>query len=249
MDLVDPKQRFSATVEMYDRYRPSYPKELLDWVVEKSGVRPGARVADVGCGTGISTRLLAGRGFDVTGVEPNPDMLARAQAHGGAAYIQGEAAATGLPAGAFGLVTAAQAFHWFPVEAALAEFKRVLKPGGACAAFWNDRTNDTPFMKEYEELLLRSSTEYKRLRGKAGAIADIAASPRVVGLERADFRNVQAMDRGVFLGRVYSSSYVAHGVAEPRRLALDLDALFDRHEAGGMVEFVYRAAAFCWRLA
>ena len=246
MDIVDPRRRFTATVEMYDKFRPSYPGELVDWVLERAG-RPET-AADVGCGTGISTRLFAERGLTMTGVDANPDMLKKAQARGGAEYVRGEARQTGLPEHAFDLVIAAQAFHWFEVEPALTEFKRILKPGGACAAFWNDRTNGTPFMKGYEDLLLAYSSEYKKLRGKQGAIADITNSPQVGGLAKEEFRNVQVMDRGVFLGRVYSSSYVVHGVSRPRDFAKELDALFERHEKDGRVEFVYGAAAICWRL-
>lgn len=248
VDIVDSKRRFSATVEMYDRYRPSYPAELVDWVLKTAGIRAPAAAADIGCGTGISTRLFAERGIAMTGVDANQDMLARAKAHGGAEYLKGESQATGLSDASFDLVIAAQAFHWFDVEPTLREFKRILKEGGACAAFWNDRANDTPFMEDYEELLLRSSTEYKKLRGKAGAIADIIGSPSVTGLAEGEFRNVQRMDRGMFLGRVYSSSYVVHGVGRPREFATELDELFERHEEDGLVEFVYRAAALSWRL-
>jgi len=68
--------RFSGAAAGYARFRPGYPEALVDWVVAESAVREGDRVVDVGCGTGILTRMLARRGFDVVGIDPNEDMLA-----------------------------------------------------------------------------------------------------------------------------------------------------------------------------
>jgi SAM-dependent methyltransferase len=73
MDPVDPRQRFAGAASGYARFRPSYPDALVDRVLAESGARPGDRVADVGCGTGIFTRLLAARGLDAVGVDPNED--------------------------------------------------------------------------------------------------------------------------------------------------------------------------------
>src|SRR6185295_18805357 len=63
--VIDPRDRFSGAADLYHRYRPSYPDTLLDWIERTTDLHPPARVADVGCGTGISSRLLAERGYDV----------------------------------------------------------------------------------------------------------------------------------------------------------------------------------------
>src|SRR4029077_10278716 len=106
-----------------------------------------ALLVDVGCGTGISTRQFAGHGVQVIGVEPNDAMRARAEAEPGAAtirYIKGTAEATGLPDGCATAVLAAQAFHWFDAPAALREFHRILRPGGAVAVLGNERDESDP---------------------------------------------------------------------------------------------------------
>src|SRR4051794_5837957 len=88
--VLDPKERFSATAAIYGQYRPSYPAELFDWLERVTGIVPPARIADVGCGTGIATRQLAARGYDVVGVDPNEDMLARARAESpGLLFVKG----------------------------------------------------------------------------------------------------------------------------------------------------------------
>ena len=114
MDPIDPRERFCGAAADYARFRPSYPPALLDWILAESRVQPADRVADVGCGTGILSRLLAERGLAVVGIDPNEDMLAEARAAGGPAeYVRGEAAVTGLADASIVLVTVAQAFHCF----------------------------------------------------------------------------------------------------------------------------------------
>lgn len=248
MTLFDPKERFSATVAAYDAHRPSYPAELVDWVLASSGAKAGDAVADVGCGTGISTRLFAARGLDVVGVEPNDGMRAAAEAHGAARYRKGDSAATGLSAGGVALVIAAQAFHWFDVAPALAEFRRILRPGGWCAAFWNDRTMETAFLRGYDALLREFSSEYKEVRTKAATLEAIRTAAGVTSWTPARFPNSQSMDRDAFLGRVYSSSYVVHGVARQDEFRAAVESLFAEHAKAGQVEFRYLTEAACWRL-
>jgi len=246
---ADPKSRFSATVDLYTRHRPSYPPALFDWLVELSGLRPGASAVDLGCGTGISTRLLAARGLDVTGVDPNEDMLAAARREPtpGARYVQGEAAATGLPDASFDLVTAAQAFHWFDVPPTMRELARILKPSGWAAAFWNVRAR-TPAMDEYHALLRRYSSEYARMRSPDQTVTAIRTWPAARDLVESAFDNSQIFDRDAFFGRVYSSSYVVHGVDQKDDLDRDLDALFTRHAQNGLLSFAYRVIGIAWRL-
>lgn len=249
LGLEDPKRRFSETAERYGRWRPSYPAALVDWIVLGSGLRPGGAVADIGCGTGISTRVFAERGYGVVGVEPNPEMLSKALGAGGARYVRGEASATGLPSNSADLVIAAQAFHWFPLGETLAEFARILKPGGSCAAFWNIRDRTTPLMRAYDELLRRFSSEYAVLGKPEAAIAALKASPLVTAPREAEFPSVQRLELEGFLGRVYSSSYVAHGVGDAQGFDRELRSVFATHQSGGAVEFAYRSAAVSFRPA
>ena len=245
--MIDPRERFSAAADLYHRYRPSYPDALLDWIEQTTALRPPARVADVGCGTGISSRLLAARGFEVTGVDPNEAMLAHARAAGGARYRPGTASETGLADASIDLVTVAQAFHWFEVPVALAEFRRVLTGPGWCAAFWNLRRS-SPFMDDYDRLLRAHSSEYEVLLKPEPTLRAILRAEVVMEPREVEFPNRQRLDREGLFGRAYSSSYVLHGVADPEAFDRALGELFERHQSAGTVEFPYRTVAVCFRL-
>ena len=246
--MIDPRERFAAAADAYHRCRPSYPPALLDWILATTGLQPGVAAADVGCGTGISTRLLAERGLDVVGIDPSEEMLDQARRAGGARYQRGEAAATGLPDARFDLVTAGQAFHWFDLRQALLEFSRILRPRGWCAAFWNVRHLAGAFMQDYDLLLRAHSTEYEVLAKPAATSEAIRSAPEVADLREAEFANEQRLDAPGLLGRAYSSSYVIHGVQDRAGFDAALARLFDRHQRDGTLEFRYRTVALAWRI-
>ncbi|HEX6738562.1 MAG TPA: class I SAM-dependent methyltransferase [Vicinamibacteria bacterium] len=244
----DSRERFTDAAQLYERHRPSYPAALIDWIGEASGVVPPAAVADLGCGTGISTRLLADRGYDVVGLDPNEAMLEKARAAGGARYQRGEAAAMGLPEGSVELVTVAQAFHWFELGPTFRELRRVLRPGGWCCAFWNVRAS-SPFMDAYDALLRSMSTEYAILESHPKTMAALAASPEVVDQRRGEFPNLQEFDWEGLHGRAWSSSYVLHGVADREGFDRALRGLFDTYRVDGKISYLYNAQGLCFRLA
>lgn len=249
MGAIDPRERFGGAAAGYARHRPSYPEALLDAVLAHAGAGPGDRVADVGCGTGILTRLLAARGLDVVGIDPNEDMLAEARAGGGRAeYRRGEAAATGLADASVALVTAAQAFHWFDADAALAEIHRVLRPGGHAAALWNLRAGSA-FMVDYAEVLRRFCREYRVLESWEQSLAALRSHPRVVAPRELEERHAQRLDLEGLLGRAWSSSYVIHGVGDREGFDAALRGLFAAHARGGVLEFPYRSVAVVFRVS
>jgi SAM-dependent methyltransferase len=122
---------------VYDRYRPAPPPAVLDVLTFLVGRERPARVVDLGCGTGLSTRALAQRADEVVGVEPNPRMIAEARAateEPNVRYVEAYASETGLAAAETDLVTAWQAFHWMEPQPVLAEAARLLRDRGVFAA-------------------------------------------------------------------------------------------------------------------
>ncbi|MDC6668499.1 class I SAM-dependent methyltransferase, partial [Leclercia adecarboxylata] len=140
MSRSDSTERFSSRVADYVRYRPDYPPALLDWLHQDIGVPTETLVADIGAGTGISTRLFLAAGHPVIAVEPNAAMREAAEQLLAPDYLRlrvadGTAEATGLADNSVGLVAAAQAFHWFDATAVRREWARILQPEGMALVF------------------------------------------------------------------------------------------------------------------
>lgn len=246
---INPKTRFSKNASSYDQYRPSYPDKLIDWIISTTKIKPLSLIVDFGCGTGISTRLFSERGFRVIGIDPNEKMLEQAvKIGGGAQYQIGDSEKTNLERNIADLCISAQAFHWFDLEKANQEIKRILKPGSYCCAFWNMRIK-TIFAKEYEKLLRTFSSDYEKTPKADEAIAAIKKSPSVKEYKEKEFKNSQSFDQDGLVGRAYSTSYVAHGVKEHGKFKNALINLFNKYEKGGYVSFKYQTKAICWQFA
>ncbi len=251
MQPNDPTARFSSRVADYVRYRPGYPPALLDWLHRDIGVPATTPVADIGAGTGICTRLLLDAGHPVVAVEPNAAMRAAAEHwlaadHPQLTFVAGTAEATTLADASVGLVSAAQAFHWFDTDALRPEWRRILRPGGMALVYWNSRLLDaSPFLSGYEQLLLDYGTDYDAV---AERYPDDDAMRAWFGRGlrgQLQLPNTQHLDFDGLRGRLLSSSYApqaGHPRHEPMLHALR--ALFDTHAVDGRVAFEYRTRAF-----
>ncbi|GAA3160513.1 MULTISPECIES: class I SAM-dependent methyltransferase [Streptomyces] len=156
---------FDTVATQYAAARPGYPPALHDAVEEAAG-RPlaGARVLDVGAGTGLATAALAARGARVTAVEPGAAMAAELhRAHPALPVVRARGEALPFPDGAgFDLVTYAQSWHWTVPERSVPEALRVLRPGGTLALWWNVPDPDVPWQAAQEARLARRLPGYHR---------------------------------------------------------------------------------------
>ncbi len=138
----------------YERHRPDYPEEALRWAADALGLATGARVLDVGAGTGKLTRGLVALGFDVVAVEPGAPMLDQLRrAVPEAEALEAPAEAIPLPAASVDAAFAGQAFHWFDRERALPELHRVIRAEGGLALLWNWWDERDPLQRELGELI------------------------------------------------------------------------------------------------
>ncbi len=210
MAVTDPTRRFSSRVENYVRYRPGYPAAVVDLLRRECGLTSSTVIADVASGTGIFTRMLLENGNRVFGVEPNAEMR-RSGEEFLAAYphfssVEGTAEATTLADHSVDLVTAAQAAHWFERQKARLEFMRILKRGGWTVLLWNERRIDsTPFLREFERLLLRYGTDYQSVRHeRTTREIETFFAPSQFQVHTFDYQ--QQFDYPALEGRLLSSS-------------------------------------------
>ncbi|MCQ4087884.1 class I SAM-dependent methyltransferase [Saccharibacillus sp. JS10] len=245
---MDSKQRFSDRVDAYVKYRPDYTKAALDYLYTEVGLDSVEKIADIGAGTGIFSRLLLERESQVIAVEPNDEMrsVAEAQLSQSPAFraVAAPAEQTTLPDSSIDAIVCAQSFHWFDAQAAYTEFKRILKPGGIVILIWNNRlTSGTPFLEAYEQLLLTYGTDYSQVNHRNTTQVDSNALQSFFGerqMTKATFPNQQLFDFEGLSGRLNSSSYVPapdHPNYAP--MMEELRRIFDRTEQNGQILFDY----------
>jgi len=254
MPTTDSTQRFADRVENYIRFRPSYPPQVLETLRAECGMTKDAMIADVASGTGIFTRLLLENGNQVYGVEPNREMREAAErllaGYPRFKSVTGTAEATTLAEQSVDLATAAQAAHWFDLPKARKEFARILKPNGFAVLLWNERCTDTtPFLREYEELLLQYGTDYEKVRHEhtTDKIGDFF-SPTPFEQKVFDMR--QEFDYAQLEGRLLSSSY-APGEGHPQHESMlrELRRLFDANQVDRRVGMDYLTRIYYGRLS
>ena len=247
-------ERFTSRVETYARYRPGYPVEIVDLLKRECGLTPESIVADIGSGTGKLAELFLANGNVVIGIEPNASMREVAESifkdQERFRSVDGSAESTTLANSSVDLITAGQAFHWFNPLKTRTEWIRILKPDGWAVLVWNDRQlQTTPFLADYEKLLVEFGTDYSEVRHDKGMPAIqqfFAGDPFVM----KGFPNTQLFDFDGLRGRVRSSSYTPepdHPKFEP--MMRQLKIIFDKHEEKGYVNFDYETKVFYGRLS
>ncbi|WP_343566030.1 class I SAM-dependent methyltransferase [Sphingobacterium sp.] len=236
-------ERFTDRVVDYEKFRPNYPKEIIQILNEKIGLKKSWLVADIGSGTGLSTQLFLENGNDVFAVEPNREMR-ESLVHHFKTYrnliaLNATAENTSIEPGCVDLIFAGQSFHWFDRSACYKEFNRILTESGHIVLVWNQRDPADAFQQEYEQFLRQHIPSYQSVSHKN--ISDEDLRDFFVGrpMTKVSLPNQQVFDLKSFFGRVRSSSYFPKDGDENKNLYDDLRLLFEKYAISQRIVFKY----------
>lgn len=215
--MTDPRRErslsFGSQAAAYERGRPSYPPEAVDWLLAPTDTWVARDVLDLGAGTGKLTTRLVERGLTVIAVDPIAEMLEMLRtALPDTPALLGSAEQIPLPDNAVDAVLVAQAWHWFDQERAVAEIARVLRPGGRLGVLWNTRDERSGWVKDFGRIV---GLEHDR----DNATVDLPEPFTDIATHQVEWTNY--ITREALIDYVASRSYCITSPAEVRTRTLD----------------------------
>lgn len=246
MEMAQHANRFTGRVADYAQYRERYDSNhVLPFLREQCGLTPDWTVADVGAGTGMLGDVFRSNGNRVIAIEPNAEMRsACAESHASDnrfKVLDGSAERTGLPDSSVEMIAVGRALHWFDVDRALVEFRRVLKPGGwvtiaACGRHEDGREENRAFTK-----LLRSLMQEDR----ADRLLEIYLRLETLfpggEFHHAEVDGEMQMDWESLRGMALSMSPAPMpGTPGFSEFESELRCVFDRYAQDGLLKFATR---------
>lgn len=240
---------FAAGAEAYHRSRPDYPAAALARLEAELGLGAAGPVLEVAAGTGKLTRQLRPLVPRLVAVEPVAAMRrVLSAALPGVAVLAARAEALPFRAGWAGAALVGQAFHWFDGPAALAELRRVLRPGGGLGLLWNQRDESVDWVRRLTGIVEPEAGDAPRFR--SGRWREAFAGQALFGpLQEATFEHEQWGGPELVVERVASISFVAALPAARREAVLEeVRRLLATHpDTAGReaIRFPYRTLA-CW---
>ena len=215
--MTDPRRErslsFGSQAAAYERGRPSYPPEAVDWLLAPTDTWVARDVLDLGAGTGKLTTRLVERGLQVIAVDPIAEMLEMLRtALPDTPALLGSAEQIPLPDNAVDAVLVAQAWHWFDPERAVAEIARVLRPGGRLGVLWNTRDERSGWVKDFGRIV---GLEHDR----DNATVDLPEPFTDIATHQVEWTNY--ITREALIDYVASRSYCITSPAEVRTRTLD----------------------------
>ncbi|KAI8066690.1 S-adenosyl-L-methionine-dependent methyltransferase [Gongronella butleri] len=221
---------FDKQTDNYDLARPSYPASAIEKI--QSLLPAHAKVAEIGSGTGIMTRLLVAAGFDITAIEPVDGMRKKfSESLPDVPVIKATAWDTTLPDASQDAVIIAQAFHWFDDLNTLKEANRILKPNGKLMLIWNMESKSAKWVDQLRALYESydsAAPQYRKNQWQKVFEEPASASLFQLPLQHAHFDYNMPSARELIMPRILSKSYIAvMDEEEQARLAARVNAVLD----------------------
>lgn len=244
---------FGQVARLYEQVRPGYPAALVSDVLDYAQLGPEDRILEVGAGTGKATRQFAPSGHVIVALEPSHEMAegARAASHalGNVTVIETEFETWKPPAARFGLLIAAQAWHWIKPEVRYVRARAALRPGGALAPFWNQADwSAAPLRAALQDAYRETAPAFAPAGPMHPSTADgdlvadweaeIAATPGFAAAEVRRYAWTQRYGAEAYVRLL--STHSDHVVLEPQirdRLLARVAEVIERH--GGEIEIRY----------
>jgi SAM-dependent methyltransferase len=251
---MDSIKRFSTKAENYHKYRPRYPEKIIELLKIHTNFLSisSYKIADIGSGTGILSELFLKNHNTVFGVEPNEKMRKIAEkvlkSYSNFISIDGTAERTNLTK-KVDMITAGQSFHWFKMEKAFKEFKRILKPNGFVVLIWNQRRNlTTPLGRDIEEILNVYGTDYIQVKNHEANL-DFNRFFGKKGFIKKTLHNKRILSYDELQGRLVSISCVPD-VGNPKypEMVKELKKVFHQYQVDGRVTTEYDTEVFFGQL-
>ena len=205
-------EKFTGKASLYEKYRPEYPKEFIDYLFNKIGFSKESMIADIGAGTGILSKQLLEKGSKVICVEPNDSMRQTAERELSSFHnfisLDGSAENTKIPEKSVDYITVAQAFHWFDVEKFKVECQRILKLKGKAILVWNNRETNSELIIENGQICKKFCKDFKGFSGGQDEKPESFSMFFKEGIcDYRIFENNLTFDVDGFIGRNLSASY------------------------------------------
>jgi len=236
--MMTNEKKFNGKSEVYSKYRPDYPDQLVKDLVAKNKLNKKSMIADIGSGTGIMTAKLLNLGIKVFAVEPNKEMrntaIENLKDYKGFFSVSGSAENTTIDENSIDLIVVAQAFHWFNVEEFRKECQRILKPSGIVALVSNERLIEDEITKDIAAAYRKYCPDFKGFSNGLMDASEIYDTFFEEGYTLNTYDNPIIYTKSSFIDRHLSSSFSLKPDDEFYPMLVEsLRNIFERHEKNG----------------
>ena len=233
---------FYGVADIYDRYRPTYPEELINFMCSKIGINQKCFIADVGSGTGILTKELLKISGKVFAIEPNNDMRNISDINlskfSNYESVCATAENTKLSDCSIDYITVAQAFHWFDRAKFKKECKRILKPNGQVILIWNRRDESSDIVTAIDAISQKYNPEFFSSKNHIRGVKTDNEIDEMFYKNYSTyvFSNPQFFDKERFLGLHKTASYCPnHQSSLYTNYIMDLSEFFDKNKVNAQL--------------